>query len=256
MTRARAFLLIVLIAALLPMLHKPNASAQQTMASLTENVSAAEGTPTAPSATGESGTIASPSPFERPQKPASKITTDTDGSLLLQIDGNRTSLLGQYAFTAPSSFYSPSRSAFNRDEWNSDLVGGVTGFLNSSATSAVRLTGELVTYGEKRQLAAAGAPGGQAFSLEGEFVRVAGSRLGPLEIAQGGYWQKLAAYGAYANSPVTEILEGYSGSERGFQTKITVPDRNLVFLFRYGSEHVGSAYPRSRVATFQLSWTW
>jgi hypothetical protein len=256
MTRARALLLIVLIAALLPRLHTPTASAQQTMASLTENVSAAEGTATAPSATGESGTIASPRPFERPEKLASKITTDTDGSLLLAIDGNRTSFLGQYAFAAPPDFYSPNRTAFNRGDWSSDLSGAFTGFLNSTATSAVRLTGELLTYGEKRKFAAPGAPGGQAFTLEGEFVRVAGSRLGPLEIAEGGYWQKLAAYGAYANSPVTEILQGYSGSESGFQTKITVPDRNLVFLFRYGSEHVGAAYPRSRVATFQLSWTW
>lgn len=256
MARARALLLTVLIAALLPILHTPTASAQQMMASLTENASAAEGAAPAPSATGESGPIASASPFERPQKPASNITTDTDGSLLLAIDGNRTSLLGQYAFTAPSDFYSPNRTAFHRGEWSSDLAGGVTAFLNSSATSAVRLTGELLTYGEQRQFAAAGTPGGQAFTLEGEFVRVAGSRLGPLEIAQGGYWQKLAAYGAYANSPVTEILEGYSGSEHGFETKITAPDRNLVFLFRYGSEHVGAAYPRSRVATFQLSWTW
>jgi hypothetical protein len=256
MTRTRALLLIVLIAALLPTLHTPTASAQQTLASLTEKVSAAERTAPAPAATVGSARIASASPFERPEKLASNITTDTDGSLLLQIDGKRTSLLGQYAFTAPSSFYSPNRTAFNRDEWNSDLAGGVTAFLNSTATSAVRVTGELLTYGEKRQLAAAGAPGGQAFTLEGEFVRVAGSRLGPLEIAEGGYWQKLAAYGAYANSPVTEILQGYSGSERGFQTKITVPDRNLVFLFRYGSEHVGAAYTHSRVATFQLSWTW
>ena len=256
MTRARALLLVVLIAALLPMLHAPTASAQQTIASQTENTSAAEGAATATSATAESGTIASPSPYERPQKPASKITTDTDGSLLLTIDGNRTGLLGQYAFTAPSDLYSPNRTAFNRGEWNSDLVGGVTAFLNSSATSGVRLTGELLSYGEKRRFVAPGTPGGQAFTLEGEFLRVAGSRLGTLEIAEGGYWQKLASYGAYANSPVTEILEGYSGSESGFQTKITVPDRNLVFLFRYGSEHVGAAYTHARVATFQLSWTW
>ena len=256
MTRARALLLIVLIAALLPRLHTPTASAQQTTASLTENVSAAEVTTPAPAATVGSASVASPSPFERPQKPASKVTTDTDGSLLLTIDCNRTSLLGQYAFATPSDFYSPNRTAFNRGEWNSDLVGGVTAFLNSTATSGVRLTGELLTYGEKRQFAAAGTPGGQAFTLEGEFLRVAGSRLGPLEIAEGGYWQKLGAYSAYANSPVTEILEGYSGSESGFQTKITVPDRNLVFLFRYGSEHVGAVYTHSRVATFQLSWTW
>ena len=256
MTRARALLLIVVIAVLLATLHTPTASAQQTMASLTENASVVDETAPAPVASGESGTIASPGPFERPQKPAGMITTDTDGSLLLAVDGNHTSLLGQYAFTAPSDFYSPNRTAFNRGDWSSDLSGSFTGFLNSTATNAVRLTGELLTYGEKRQFAAPGAPGGQAFTLEGEFLRVTDSRLGPLEIAEGGYWQKLASYGAAANSPVTEILKGYSGSESGFQTKITVPDRNLVLMFRYGSEHVGAAYPRSRVATFQLSWTW
>jgi len=223
------------------------ASAQQTATPVAQAVTGA--------ASASEATVAPSNLFQRPGETASKTASDGDGTILLQADSNRTSVLGQYAFTTAGSFYADGR-AFQRSDWSSDVTGTVTAFFNSSYTSAFRVSGDLLTYGEKRQPGAAGDPGGQTFTAEGEFVRVVSSRLGPLEIGGGSYWQKLVANRAFANGPITQALQQYSGSERGFETTLTLPDRNLVFLFRYGKEDVGIPNVRSHAATFQLSWTW
>jgi hypothetical protein len=194
--------------------------------------------------------------FQRPGETATKTSSDSDGTLLLQADRNRTSVLGQYAFTAAPGFYSDGRSTFERSDWNSDVTGAVTAYFSSSYTSALRLSADFLSYGEKRQPGGTGDPGGQSFTAEGEFVRVVSSKLGALEIGGGSYWQRLVSNRAFLNGPITQALQQYTGSESGFETTLTLPDRNLVFLFRYGKEDVGVPNLRSHATTFQLSWTW
>lgn len=243
MTRVNVLHLFALFVAL-----SASASVQQIAASSTEAVN---GKAPASEASAAPGKL-----LERPGKTVTTAIADADGSLLLQLDRKRTSVLSQYAFTAPSDFFSPSRNTVERGDWSSDISGTVTAFLNSSYTGAFRLSSDLLTYGEKRQPGATGDPGGQTFTAEGEFVRVVTSRLGPLEIGGGSYWQKLVSNRAFSNGPITQALQQYSGSESGFETTLTLPDRNLVFLLRYGKEDVGIPHIRSHATTFQLSWTW
>ena len=114
---------------------------------------------------------------------------------------------------------------------------------------------ELESYGQKRQTGTAGEPGGQSLTMEWEILHVFPSKLGQFEIAGGPYQQRLVSYSAFANAPLTDVLLGYSASVAGFETSVTLPDKNLVFSLHQGTQHIGRI-DKAHVTVFELSWTW
>jgi hypothetical protein len=199
----------------------------------------------------------SPNPFEPPSsgKPMAD-DTDSPESLLLQTDRKFTTTSAEYAFAAPTSFYSFAHGDDTPADWNSSLTGTFTAYLHQDSATAVRMTGDLEIFGQRRQPGTVGDPGAQTFTMQWEASHVLPSKLGAMEIAAGRYQQQLVSYSAFANSPLTDILLGYSASSVGFETTIAVPDRRIGFSFRYGTERLGSIANRAHTALFEFSWTW
>lgn len=166
------------------------------------------------------------------------------------------SAAGAYAFAAAPVFYSPSLNASAPGDWDSVLSGAVAAHLNRSRTTDLRVSSDLEYYGQRRQTGSGGEPGGQSLTAEWQVAHLLPSRFGAMEFAAGGYQQRLVSFPAYANGPLTSVLLGYSASSVGFETTVTLPDKNIAFSFRYGTEHIGTNPDKARVAVFELSWTW
>lgn len=200
----------------------------------------------------------SPSPFERPSSSTHKAGDDNESpdSLLFQMDRKFTSTLTEYAFTAPASFYSLDHSPGSPADWNSSLTSAFTVYLNQDSATAVRITGDLETFGQRRLAGAVGDPGSQLFTMQWEATHVVRSKLGAMEAAAGRYQEQLIPYPAFANGPLTDVLLGYSASSVGFETTVTLPDRNIGFSFRYGTERLGPVVNKAHTALFEFSWTW
>lgn len=198
-----------------------------------------------------------PSPFALPGGSGPKLAADSGSgdSLALEKDTHWTITTAQYAFSAEPGFYSTAHQS-RASDWDSVISGGLAAYVNRSNTSYVRMTSELETYGQKRETAAAGQPGGQTLTMEWEVAHLLPTKLGMVEVAAGPYREQAFAYAAFANSPVSDTLLGYSGRTIGFETSITLPDKNLSFSFRRGAQYLGPALDKARLATFELSWTW
>ncbi len=198
----------------------------------------------------------STNPFERPASSEDRTDSDSPDSLLLQSDGKFTSYSAEYAFTAPPDFFWFDHDHSDLVEWNSSLTSAFTAYLNPSSTTAMRMTGDLESYGQRRQAGMAGDPGARVFTMQWEASHVVDSPVGSLEIAAGRYRQHLVSYPAFTNGPLTDVLLGYSATSAGFQTTATLPDRNIALSFRYGSEHLGSIANKAHTTLFEFSWTW
>ncbi len=199
-----------------------------------------------------------PNPFERPSSSRRKTTDDGDssGSLLLQLDRKWITAVAQYGFAAPPAFYSFGHNESGPSDWDSDVSGAVTTFVNRSFTTYVRMSSDFEVQGQKREAGAAGDPGAQTFTMEWELAHLVPSRLGPMEIATGRYQQQLVSYAAFANSPLASPFLGYSGSASGFETSVTLPDKNLTFTFRRGTERQNATAGKSHATQVEFSWTW
>jgi len=198
-----------------------------------------------------------PSPFARPGSSAHKSAGDADAgdSLALEKDSPWTITTAQYVFSADPDFYSTAHQSAASD-WDSVVSGGLSAYVNRSNTSYVRMTGEVETYGQKGQTGATLQPGGHSFTMEWEAAHLLPSRLGFLEVAAGRYWQQAVSYPAFANGPISDTLLGYSGMSAGFETSVTVPDKNITFSFRHGTQYLGAGVGKAHEEIFQLSWTW
>jgi hypothetical protein len=198
-----------------------------------------------------------PNPFQQPWSVHRKAGSDnaSDG-LSLQADHAWTMALAQYDFTAPPEFYSFAHTGAGASDWDSALTVATTAYLSHSYTTYVRATGSMEIEGQRRDPGAAGEPGTQTFATQLEAAHLLGTWFGPMEVASGIYQQRLVAQAAYANSPVSTTFLGYSGSATGFETSLTLPDKNFGFTFRQGTEHANGVAGRVRSTQFGLSWTW
>ncbi len=199
-----------------------------------------------------------PNPFQRPGSSAHQAPGDPDSpdSLALHLDHNWASASAHYAFTAPPAFYVPARDAFETRDWSSSTITDIRAYLGRSNTMTARMTGDLEIYGQRREAGAPADPGGESFTMQWELAKLLFTRLGPLEIAAGRFQQQLVSNPAFANSPITDVWAGYSASFGGFETTLTLPDKNLAFSLRFGSQYLGPALGKAHTAVFELSWTW
>lgn len=198
-----------------------------------------------------------PSPFALPGGSAHQPVADSNSgdSLVLEKDTHWTITTAQYAFSAVPGFYSTAHQT-GAGDWDSVISGGLAAYVNHSATSYVRMTSELETYGQKRETGAAGQPGGQTLTMEWEVAHLLPTKLGPLEIATGAYREQAVAHAPFANGPISDALLGYSGTTVGFETSVTIPDKNFTFSFRRGTQNLGPALGKARESIFQFSWSW
>ncbi len=199
-----------------------------------------------------------PDPFQRPEnKPQSTADENAhaDSVPLLQLDRPWSRTYVQYAFAAPTSFYSPGRNQIGPAEWGSALTGVFATYLNHSGTF-MRVTTNLELDGERREASAAGNPGAQALTTEWELGRLVPSRLGWLEYAAGLYRQRLLSYASFANTAIADTMAGYPISGAGAESSVTLPDGNLSLTFRYGRQHLDDAQTRQRVVVLDLCWRW
>jgi hypothetical protein len=201
---------------------------------------------------------AAPNPFQQPWTITRKTAHDSlcSDCLLFQADRRWMTALAQYAFIAPPEFYSFASNQFDTSDWDSVVSGTISAYINRSYTSYIRMSSDLDTSGQRRQAGALGEPGAQTFTMEWEVAHLLPSKLGPLEVAAGRYQQQLVSYSAFANGPLTTPFLGYSGSAAGFETSFTLPDRNISFSFRYGSEHLNATPGKAHATQFEFSWTW
>jgi len=201
---------------------------------------------------------ASSSPFERPSgsKHAANADNDSSDSLLVEMDHKFTSSLTAFAFTAPTGFYALEHNEPNPADWNSSLSSALTAYLNQGSTTAVRVSGDLESFGQRRLADGIGEPGGQTFTLQWEATHVVPSRLGAMEVAAGRYQQQTISNHAFANGPLTDVLLGYSASSVGFETSVTLPEKNIGLSFRFGTDRLGSNVYKAHTAQFEFSWTW
>ena len=201
---------------------------------------------------------ATQNPFQQPWSIHRKATSDSlcSDCLLLQADRKWVTALAQYDFAAPPEFYSFGHNQLGASDWDSVVSGSISAYINRSYTSYVRMNSDLDISGQTRQPGEYGVPGAQIFTMEWEVGHLLPGRLGPLEVAAGRYQQQLVSYSAYANSPLTTPFLGYSGSAAGFETSVTLPDKNISFSFRYGTEHLEAAPEKAHAMQFEFSWTW
>lgn len=199
-----------------------------------------------------------PNPFEPPSDSKHKADNENESSdsLELQMDRKHVSTLAEYGFTAPASFYSLEHGPDNPADWNSSLTGAFTAYLNQGSPTAVRMMGDLETLGQRRQAGAVGEPGSQVFTMQWEASHVLPSKWGAMEVAAGRYQQQTISNRAFANGPLTDVLLGYTASSVGFETTVTLPDRNMGFSFRYGTERLAGTPNKAHTAQFEFSWTW
>jgi hypothetical protein len=200
-----------------------------------------------------------PNPFQRPASSSHKLVDDDvpdDALPLLQLDHNWLTAFAQAGFAAPPEFYSFDHNQTIAADWDNSLTGMLTAYVSSTGTTYVRTTGSLETNGQRRETGATGEPGSQVFTLEWEGAHIVPTRLGPLEVAAGSFRQQLLSYSAFANSPVTDLLPGRVVSANGFETSLTLPDKNLAFSLRFGAQHLGPALGNAHEKSFGLSWTW
>ena len=200
-----------------------------------------------------------PSPFVRPATRDARPADDeasADGLPLLQLNRNRITAFAQCAFTAPPVFYSFAHNEVTPANWNSAFTGVLTAYVNSSSTTYVRMTGDLETNGQRREATAPGEPGSQALTMEWEMAHLLSTKLGSVEVAAGSFRQQLLSYAPLANSPLTDPFAGSSVAANGFETSLTVPDRNLSFSLRFGAQHLAPVLGTAHTKSFELSWTW
>ncbi|HKD85492.1 MAG TPA: hypothetical protein VKB58_12145 [Terriglobales bacterium] len=196
-----------------------------------------------------------PNPFERPWGNNQQGSDAQSGDALSSVvDRKWMTAAGAYAFAAAPAFYSSGPVGAEARGWDSDLSGAVAAHLNHSRTTDLRISSDLESYGQRRQTGSGGDPGGQTLTLDWQVAHLLPSRFGAMEVAAGGYEQRLISFPAYANGPLTDVLLGYTASSVGFKASVTLPDKNITFSFRSGTEHVG--IDRARVAIFELSWSW
>lgn len=196
-----------------------------------------------------------PNPFARPGGEGyQQSDTQAADSLSALKENKWISTAGVYAFSAAPTFYSPSFNAIGAGDWDGVLSGAITAHLNRSKTTGLTMSSDFESYGERRQTGAGGQPGGQTLTMEWEVSHLLPSKLGLIEVAAGRYQQQIVSFSPYANAPLTDVLLGYTASSVGFETSVTLPDKNLTFSFRSGTEHVGA--DKARVAIFELSWNW
>ena len=199
-----------------------------------------------------------PDPFQRPgYKPhsAADENAHADAVPLLQLDRSWNRTYVQYAFAAPTSFYSPGRNQISPAEWDSALTGVFAAYLDHSGTFT-RMTTNLELDGEQREASAVGNPRTQALTAEWELGRLVPSRFGWLDLATGIYRQRLLSYAPFANTAIADTLAGAPVSGAGVESSVTLPDRNLSLTFRYGRQHLDNAQQRQRVVGLGLSWSW
>jgi hypothetical protein len=200
-----------------------------------------------------------PNPFAQPASAGGRPAKDgqaSDSLPLLQLDRNWLTASAQTGFTAPPSFYSFSHNQATAADWNSALTGVLTAYLNRASTTYVRTTGDLETNGQRREAGATGEPGSQAFTMDWEVVHLVPTRLGSLEVAAGSFRQQLLSYAALPNSPLTDTFAGVSVFANGFESSLTLPDKNLSFSLRFGTQHLGPVLGNAPTKSFELSWTW
>ena len=199
-----------------------------------------------------------PDPFQRPGNGPHSPAEDNghaDSLSLLQWDGRWSTTFVQYSFVAPPSFYGSGRNQTLSPDWDSALTGVFVAYLNHRGTFT-RVTTNLEMSGERRDANGSGNPGGQALTMEWELAHLVPSRLGSLEFAAGVYRQRLLSYAPFANTAIADTLAGYPVSAAGAESSVTLPDRNLTLMFRYGSQQLNHATRRQRMSILELSWSW
>ncbi len=248
-----AFLGVILVALLCPR----SVHAQQITSSTQDGGSNFNTAPPSASALAQAAKPPAQNPFQRPSSTHQKADNDDSAdSLSLQLDRKWTTALAQAAFTAPPSFYSSCHNLSQTSDWDSVTTGAMTAYITPSYTSYVRMSGEFEMYGQKREAGATAEPGAQIFIMEWELAHLVNTNLGPLEVAGGRYRQQLMSYAAFANSPLQDTFLGYSGSAGGFETSVTLPDKNLTFSLRFGAEHLNATSYKAHTTQFGFSWTW
>jgi hypothetical protein len=196
-------------------------------------------------------------PFQRPTSTSRKAASDADSdSLSLQLDRKWTTALAQYAFAAPPELYSCARNQGSPSDWDSVVSGALNTYIGRSYTTYLRMSSDFEMQGQKREAGANGEPGTQTFTMEWELAHLVPSMLGQMEVAAGRYQQQLVSYAAFANSPLLSPFLGYSGSASGFETSVTLPDKDLTFSLRFGAEHLNATSYRSHATQFEFSWGW
>ena len=248
----------VLVLEMMALLRPLAAKAQQVTSSVEDQSGDVNKLASSAKALSDTSQPADLNPFDRPWSSQRKSADDAESSdsLLIEMDRKWAITSAAYSFTATPDFYSPAHNALNSADWNSSLSGAFATYLNHGGTTSLRMTGDLEIYGQRRDAGMAGNAGAQDFTMEWEISHVVPSRFGSLEVAAGWYQQQLVSYPAFANGPLTDVLLGYSASSVGFETTVTVPDKNISLSFRYGTERVGSTPDKSRAALFEFSWTW
>jgi hypothetical protein len=197
-----------------------------------------------------------PNPFQQPGSGVRKGSNDgaRADSWMLQIDRKWTSASAVYAFSAPPGFYSSGRDQSDSNDWDSFVTSEITGYVNRSNTTYLRLSSDLETYGQKREAGDVGGPGGQNLTIQWEAAHLVSSKFGALEIAAGRFQQQLVSNFASPNSPLTDVWAGHAAASAGFETTFTLPDKNIVFSMHGGT--LGPGLGKAHLATFELSWTW
>jgi hypothetical protein len=257
MKKATQFVPVILMAVTWVALLDPQpGSAQQILASTGDagrSVASETGAGQAPTVSQPSSTNTFIRPGGSNRQPAE--ASSSSDSLGFAFDRKWASTAAQYTFTAPPAFYNFTRSQPGLAmDWNSALAGAFAVRLSPSGATAIRMTGGLETFGERRGPAALANPGGQSLTVEWEFAHALSSKFGPLELAAGAYKQRLISYPGFADGPTTDVLLGYSAYSTGLETSLTLPDKNFAFSLRYGKQNL--AWEKSRTVIFEFSWGW
>lgn len=183
----------------------------------------------------------------------------SDEPLTLQLGHKRLNSSISFLYSAPASDYLAKPGNQITGAWQNSLIGGIAFDLNRRGATAVQLNSDVELYGPVQQLSDRQQASGQDLAFDFGIVQLfpldkANTRSFSLEV--GGYRQWLVSQPLFASGPIAVREPGYVVSSTGLQAGFTLPESNMTFSLRYGTECLAHAWQKPNAVELQFSWTW
>jgi hypothetical protein len=178
-------------------------------------------------------------------------------SVTLAWDWNQASSWFNYSFTTPGGRYDPGGAwNFYSGPSTHSIMSGNTVYLTKDSATAASLSTDWEVQGQQQP--AKGTRPAEYFTLEWGFTRLLTldtQKTKLLEVGLAGY-DEWPVSGTIAGLPFSSISGGTSVSQHafGFQTNLTLPEKNFNVSFKYEPEYLHRA--QGPVVMVSAVWTW
>jgi hypothetical protein len=183
----------------------------------------------------------------------------SDEPLTIQLEHKRFSSSISFLYSAPDGDYLAKPGNQVTGGWQNSLIGGIAFDLNRRKATAVQLNTDVEMYGPVQQLFDRQQASGQDLTFDFGIVQLfPRNKVVPrsFRLELGNYQQWFVSQSLFASGPIAVREPDYMVSSTGVQAIFTLPENNMTFSLRYGTEHLAHAWQKPNAVTLQFSWTW